>query len=58
MIDALSTAMFAVVFGFLGAALADFSLGFERDQPARILLDLVNIGTVIGASVSPARCHS
>jgi len=44
--------MFAIVLRFFGPALANMTLGLERDQPTAILLHLVNIGAAIRASIA------
>jgi len=49
---ALAAPMLAIFLGFLRSALADLPLGFEWNEPACILRDLVVIGTVIRASIA------
>jgi hypothetical protein len=44
--------MFAIILRFFGPALANMTLGLERDQPAGILLQLVNVGAAIRASIA------
>jgi hypothetical protein len=53
----LPATVFAVVFDFLRPTLTNLSLILERDQFARVLLDVVTVGTVICASTSSfGRC--
>jgi len=48
----LPATVFAVVFDFLRPAFTNLSFILERDQFARVLLDVVTVGTVICASTS------
>jgi hypothetical protein len=54
----LRASVLAIVFHFLGSALADFPFGLKRNQLAGILGNLVPVSTVIGTLVTAAGRNS